>query len=331
MTLPPKQGLYDPAHEHDSCGVGFVVHIKGRKSHEIVRQGLQILLNLEHRGAVGADPLAGDGAGLLVQTPDELLRGDFAALGVTLPPPGDYGIGMVFLPKDRNTAKEYVDLLARVVTEEGQKVLGWRDVPVDTAPLGETLKACEPWIRQLAVARGSDTPAGDAFERKLFVIRKRVENLVSGAPLASKSDFYIPSFSARTVVYKGMFLAPQLDKYYRDLHDPRLKSALALVHQRFSTNTFPSWRLAHPYRMVCHNGEINTVRGNINWMTARRHSLKSAVLGADMDKLWPVIAAGQSDTASLDNALELLVMGGYSHSRGVGGKSADGREAPRLL
>ncbi|MGE0284128.1 MAG: glutamate synthase central domain-containing protein, partial [Rhizobiaceae bacterium] len=317
MTLPPKQGLYDPKYEHDSCGVGFVAHIKGKKSHEIVRQGLQILLNLEHRGAVGADPLAGDGAGLLVQMPDELLRNEFAKQKVMLPAPGDYGLGMIFLPKDENAAKAYIDLLERTVVEEGQAVLGWRNVPVDTAPLGETLKACEPWIRQFAVARGPQTAKGDAFERKLFVIRKRVENFVAGCSFKGKADFYIPSFSARTLVYKGMFLAPQLDRYYRDLHDPRLKSALALVHQRFSTNTFPSWRLAHPYRLVCHNGEINTVRGNINWMAARRHSIKSTVLGNDMEKLWPLIAGGQSDTASLDNALELLVMGGYSLAHAV--------------
>jgi glutamate synthase (NADPH/NADH) large chain len=317
MSLPPKQGLYDPRNEHDSCGVGFVVHFKGRKSHEIVRQGIQILLNLEHRGAVGADPLAGDGAGLLLQTPDDLLREEFAKQKVNLPRPGDYGIGMIFLPKDREVAKDFIDMLEGIIKEEGQKVLCWRDVPVDASPLGETLKACEPWIRQLAVARGDDTPTGDAFERKLFVIRKRAESFVHTCRFDCKSDFYIPSFSARTLVYKGMFLAPQLDKYYRDLSDPRIKSALALVHQRFSTNTFPSWRLAHPYRMVCHNGEINTVRGNINWMAARRHSIKSAILGDDMDKLWPLITAGQSDTASLDNALELLVMGGYSLAHAV--------------
>jgi glutamate synthase (NADPH/NADH) large chain len=317
MSLPAKQGLYDPNNEHDSCGVGFVVNYKGRKSHDIVRQGLQILLNLEHRGAVGADPLAGDGAGLLIQTPDALLRDEFATQNIALPRPGDYGVGMIFLPKDRSVAQHYIELLETTVADEGQKVLGWRDVPVDTSPLGETLKACEPWIRQLLVARGGSTAPGDAFERKLFVIRKRIENFIPGCPFECKNDFYIPSFSARTLVYKGMFLAPQLDKYYRDLSDPRLTSALALVHQRFSTNTFPSWRLAHPYRMVCHNGEINTVRGNINWMTARRHSIKSAILGDDMDKLWPLIAGGQSDTASLDNALELLVMGGYSLAHAV--------------
>ncbi len=317
MNVPAKQGLYDPQNEHDSCGVGFVVHFKGKKSHEIVRQGLQILLNLEHRGAVGADPLAGDGAGLLIQTPDGLLRDEFTKQNVTLPPAGDYGVGMIFLPKDRAIARSYIDLLEKTIAAEGQSVLGWRDVPVDTSPLGETLKACEPWIRQLLVGRGANTPAGDVFERKLFVIRKQIESFVAASAFEGKSDFYIPSFSSRTLVYKGMFLAPQLDKYYRDLSDPRLTSALALVHQRFSTNTFPSWRLAHPYRMVCHNGEINTVRGNINWMNARRHSIKSAILGEDMEKLWPLIAAGQSDTASLDNALELLVMGGYSLAHAV--------------
>jgi glutamate synthase (NADPH/NADH) large chain len=317
MTMPKSQGLYDPRNEHDACGVGFVAHSKGAKSHDIVRQGLQILENLEHRGAVGADPLMGDGAGIIIQTPDAFLRAEFSALKVTLPPAGDYGIGMIFLPKDKKEAQSCIDLLEAIIREEGQTVLGWRDVPCDPSCLGKATIATEPWIRQIAIARGVATKPGDDFERRLYIIRKLTENSAHAQQVAGLKDFYISSFSSRTLVYKGMFLAPQLDKYYADLSDKRMVSALALVHQRFSTNTFPSWRLAHPYRMVCHNGEINTLRGNLNWMAARRHSMKSSLLGDDLKKLWPLIAEGQSDTASFDNALELLVQGGYSLAHAV--------------
>ncbi len=317
MTTPPKQGLYDPRNEHDSCGVAFVAHSKGEKSHDIVRQGLQILVNLEHRGAVGADPLVGDGAGILIQIPDAFLRGVFKDQNITLPAVGDYGVGMIFLPKAPLAARDAITLVERIVIEEGQQVLGWRDVPVDASGLGESVKPSEPWIRQVIVGRSANTPAGDIFERKLFVIRKLIENVVLAHKASTTNDFYICSFSSRVLVYKGMLLAPQIGTYFLDLHDPRLVSALALVHQRFSTNTFPSWRLAHPYRMVAHNGEINTLRGNLNWMEARRHAMKSVLFGDDMEKLWPLIAAGQSDTASLDNALELLVQGGYSLAHAV--------------
>ena len=322
MTMPLQQGLYDPKNEHDSCGVAFVAHSKGEKSHDIVRQGLQILVNLEHRGAVGADPLAGDGAGILIQIPDAFFRAVFKDQNITLPAAGDYGVGMVFLPKAPLSARDAIALVEKVVVEEGQSVLGWRDVPVDPSGLGDTVIACEPWIRQIIVGRGAATKAGNDFERKLFVIRKLVENTVlahkgAASKIAQRNDFYICSLSSRVVVYKGMMLAPQIGSYYRDLHDPRLVSALALVHQRFSTNTFPSWRLAHPYRMVAHNGEINTLRGNVNWMEARRHAMKSPLFDGDMEKLWPLIAAGQSDTACLDNALELLVQGGYSLAHAV--------------
>ncbi|MSO99198.1 MAG: glutamate synthase large subunit [Rhodospirillaceae bacterium] len=317
MTMPPRQGLYDPRNEHDSCGVGFVAHSKGTKSHDIVRQGFQILLNLEHRGAVGADPLAGDGAGIIIQIPDAFMRAVFGDKGITLPAAGDYGIGMVFLPQDRAAAKACMDLMELIVVQEGQKILGWRDVPTDNSSLGATTKACEPWIRQVAIARGPNTKAGDDFERKLYIIRKLTANVARAQKVPGLKDFYTPSFSSRTIVYKGMFLAQQLAAYYKDLHDTRVVSALALVHQRFSTNTFPSWRLAHPYRMICHNGEINTLRGNLNWMAARRHSMKSELLGEDLKKLWPLIAEGQSDTASFDNALELLVQGGYSMAHAV--------------
>ncbi len=316
MTLP-KQGLYDPKNEHDSCGVAFVAHSKGEKSHDIVRQGLQILVNLEHRGAVGADPLAGDGAGILIQIPDAFLRGVFGDQGIQLPKVGDYGVGMIFLPKAPLAARDAIQLVERTVIDEGQEVIGWRDVPVNPAGLGETVKTSEPWIRQIIVGRGARTKAGDDFERRLFVIRKLIENEVLAHKTTTRNDFYICSLSARVVIYKGMLLAPQIGTYFLDLHDPRLVSAIALVHQRFSTNTFPSWRLAHPYRMVAHNGEINTLRGNLNWMEARRHAMKSKLFGDDMEKLWPLIASGQSDTASLDNALELLVQGGYSLAHAV--------------
>ncbi len=310
--LPPKQGLYDPNNEHDACGVGFVANIKGRKSHAIVRQGLTILENLTHRGAVGADPLAGDGAGILVQIPDQFLRAECAAQDLTLPAPGDYGVGMLFLPQPETTRAHCQALLERIIAEEGQTLIGWRDVPVNNSGLGESVKAVEPVVRQVFIGRGAQTTDQDAFERKLFVIRKRAENSVRESDWAGCEHFYVPSLSSRTLVYKGMLLANQVDSYYRDLRDERFDSALALVHQRFSTNTFPSWDLAHPFRMIAHNGEINTLRGNVNWMRARRHSMSSPRLGADLDKVWPLIAEGQSDSASFDNALELLVTGGYS-------------------
>src|SRR5690606_24943579 len=309
---PPRQGLYDPNNEHDSCGVGFVVDIKGRKSHKIIQQGLQILENLEHRGAVGADPLAGDGAGILIQTPDAFLRAVAAEQNIQLPEIGHYAAGMVFLPKDVQARRGCEALLERQVAAEGQKVLGSRDVPVDASGLGVTVHRTEPRVRQIFVARGDSCADQDAFERKLFVIRRLIENAARDQQIEGLEDFYIPSFSSRTLVYKGMLLAAQVGQYYRDLSDERMVTALALVHQRCSTNTFPSWRLAHPFRMVAHRGEINTLRGNVNWMAARRHSMRSKVLGEDLDKLWPLIAEGQSDTACFDNALELLVAGGYS-------------------
>ncbi|HKJ10628.1 MAG TPA: glutamate synthase subunit alpha, partial [Gammaproteobacteria bacterium] len=310
-TLPPKQGLYDPTNEHDACGVGFVAHIKGHKSHAIVRQGLNILENLAHRGAVGADPLAGDGAGLLLQIPDAFLREECAAQGVDLPASGDYGVGMMFLPQSEAGRRRCEQIIENLVTEEGQTLLGWRDVPTDNTGLGESVKAVEPVVRQLLVGRAAGCADQDAFERKLFVIRRRMENAVAEAGLEGAEAFYVNSLSSRTVVYKGMLLSNQVDSYYADLRDTRMVSALALVHQRFSTNTFPSWDLAQPFRFLAHNGEINTLRGNINWMRARHHSMASNLLGDDLAKLWPLIAEGQSDSASFDNALELLVAGGY--------------------
>jgi glutamate synthase (NADPH/NADH) large chain len=312
VGYPKAQGLYDPANEHDNCGIGFIANIKNRKSHDIVRQGIQILENLDHRGAVGADPLAGDGAGILMQIPDGFFRTQQENLGFELPAEGDYGVGMVFLPTDRAAASKCQEAIERTTRSEGQEILGWRDVPVDDAWLGESVKPITPLIRQVFVQRGPDCVDTDAFERKLYVIRKQAHHIVWDADLEDIEKFYIPSMSARTIVYKGMVLAPNLNKFYLDLQDERLESALALVHQRFSTNTFPSWPLAQPFRYLCHNGEINTVRGNINWMMARRQSMDSKVLGDNLEKLWPLIGDGASDSATFDNALELLVAGGYS-------------------
>ena len=311
-SLPARQGLYDPANEHDACGVGFVANFKGRKSHQIVRQGLTILENLTHRGAVGADPKAGDGAGILIQIPDDFLRACCVDLGIKLPEPEHYGVGMMFLPQPVNSRNQCETLIEQTLVEEGQILLGWRDVPTDNDDLGDSVKQVEPVIRQVFIGRGDNCATTDDFERKLFIIRKRVEHAVRAASMPGGECFYAPSMSARTLCYKGMLLANQVNTYYKDLNDERMTSALALVHQRFSTNTFPSWDLAHPFRMIAHNGEINTMRGNINWMNARRHSMASELFGDDLQKLWPLIAEGQSDSACFDNALELLVTGGYS-------------------
>ncbi|HIO91387.1 MAG TPA: glutamate synthase large subunit [Leucothrix mucor] len=313
-SLPPKQGLYNPANEHDACGVGFVAHIKGDKSHNIVKQGLTILNNIVHRGAVGADPKAGDGAGLLMQVPDAFFRdvNDFS-----LPNAGEYGVGMLFFPKDDAQRKTLEKLVEDVVIEEGQVVLGWRTVPVDPSDLGESVKPTEPMTRQIFISAADTTADQATLERKLFVIHKIIGARVRQQKLAGASDFYINSMSTRTIVYKGMLLAEQVGEYYKDLTDERVVSAIALVHQRFSTNTFPTWDLAHPFRMVAHNGEINTNRGNVNWMAAREHSMASTVLGEDLSKIWPVIPEGQSDTACFDNALELMVAGGYSLSEAM--------------
>jgi glutamate synthase (NADPH/NADH) large chain len=314
---PGAQGLYDPGNEHDGCGVGFVAHIKGKKSHAIVEQGLTILKNLNHRGAVGWDPKLSDGAGLLIQMPDRFLREEMANKGVTLPPFGQYGVGMVFLPRDPASrfACEYE--IERAIKDEGQVLLGWRDVPVDNGDLAKPAKKLEPVIRQVFVGRGAGVTVTDALERKLYIIRKVSGHAIQALKLEHGKEFYVPSMSARTMVYKGMLLATQVGEYYLDLKDPRVESALALVHQRFSTNTFPSWDLAHPFRMICHNGEINTVRGNVNWIRARQGAISSPVLGDDLQKIWPLIYPGQSDSASFDNALEMLVMGGYSIAHAV--------------
>jgi glutamate synthase domain-containing protein 2/glutamate synthase domain-containing protein 1/glutamate synthase domain-containing protein 3 len=309
---PGPQGLYHPSREHDACGLGFVANIKGRKSHAIVRQGLQILVNLTHRGATGADPLQGDGAGILVQLPDTFLRRACGKLGITLPALGQYGAGMVFLPQEPASRMACEQEIERAIAAEGQVLLGWRDVPTSNAGLSERTKEVEPVIRQVFVGRGSREIDQDALERKLYVIRKRSGHQIQALKLRHGKEFYVPSLSTRTIVYKGMLLADQVGSYYQDLDDESFVSALAMVHQRFSTNTFPTWDLAHPFRFVCHNGEINTLRGNFNWIRAREKAIASAVLGDDLPKLWPLIYDGQSDSASFDNALELLVMGGYA-------------------
>ncbi|HZE92838.1 MAG TPA: glutamate synthase-related protein [Rhizobacter sp.] len=308
-----ENGLYSPSHEHDACGVGFVAHIKGHKAHSIVEQGLKILENLDHRGAVGADKLMGDGAGILIQIPDEFYRAEMATQGVELPPLGEYGVGMIFLPKEHASRLACEQELERAVKAEGQTLLGWRDVPVDAdLPMSPTVRAKEPVLRQIFIGRGPDVIVPDALERKLYVIRKTASSAIQRLKLTHSHEYYVPSMSCRTIIYKGLLLANQVGKYYKDLQDPRATSALALVHQRFSTNTFPEWPLAHPYRMVAHNGEINTVKGNFNWMRARKGVMKSPVLGDDLQKLYPISFEGQSDTATFDNALELLTMSGYS-------------------
>ncbi len=313
---PLAQGLYDPSREHDSCGMGFVAHVKGERSNAIVAQGLEILAKLDHRGGVGADPTMGDGAGCLIQIPDALLRDWALARDICLPPHGDYAVAMCFLPRCGESRRAAEERLEQLVAREGQLMIGWRDVPVDPSVLGPAVLETAPVIRQAIVGRGSATRDQDSFERKLLAIRKQtlnpLQDLARSRVLPDLAEFYIASFSSRTLVYKGLLLPHQVGSFYEDLGNPLTRSALAMVHQRFSTNTFPSWRLAHPYRFIAHNGEINTVRGNVNWMNARRRTLESPLIGSDLDKMWPVIPHGQSDTACLDNALELLIAGGYS-------------------
>ena len=317
--LPPKQGLYDPKNEHDACGVGFIAHMKGQKSHQIVKDGLFILENLTHRGAVGADPLMGDGAGILVQIPDRFFREEMAAQGVTLPKAGEYAVGHFFFPQDEMQISHFKQVIAEVCQSEGQTLLGYRDVPVDNSSLSKApeIAATEPRQIQVFIGAGRDAATQDQFERRLFLLRKVISNRIYDQYGGQETGFYPVSLSSSTIVYKGMFLAYQVGAYYRDLADPRFESAVALVHQRFSTNTFPSWKLAHPYRMVAHNGEINTLRGNVNWMAARQASVSSPLFGDDISKLWPISYEGQSDTACFDNALEFLQRGGYSLAHAV--------------
>ncbi len=313
VERPALPGLSDPRLHHDSCGVGFVADLKGRRSHDIIDKGLQIVENLTHRGAVGADPLVGDGAGLLSQVPHELFAAEAEALGFALPERGEYGVGHFFMPRDETLRGHYEAVVAQVIATEGQTLLGWRTVPTDNSCLSQSpeIQASEPFHRQVFIGRGAATAPGDEFERRLFILRKVISEAIQQETKGVDRGFYPVSMSSRTIVYKGMFLAYQLGAYYPDLHDPRFVSQMALIHQRFSTNTFPSWKLAHPYRMVAHNGEINTLRGNVNWMAARQASVSSPLFGDEIEKLWPISYEGQSDTACFDNALEFLVQGGY--------------------
>jgi glutamate synthase domain-containing protein 2/glutamate synthase domain-containing protein 1/glutamate synthase domain-containing protein 3 len=304
--LPPAQGLYDPSLERDACGIGFVAHVNGRKSHNIITRGIQILANLTHRGACGCDSETGDGAGLLVQIPHAFFARECATLGFTLPAPFEYGVGMVFLPVEAQQRLVCEGVLERIVREEGLAVLGWRDTPVDGDAIGRVARASQPYIQQVFIGRGNSGLDADALERKLYIVRKRAEREIA------QPEFYIPSLSSRTIVYKGLLLAPQIARFYPELDDQEFVSALCLVHQRFSTNTFPTWQLAHPFRYIAHNGEINTLRGNVNWMHARQSILESPRFGDEIKKLFPVNPANGSDSSSFDNVLELLVQSGRS-------------------
>ena len=305
LVKPAKQGLYNPSNERDACGVGFVAHIKGKKSHEIVQKGLELLTNLTHRGATGYDHKLGDGAGLLMQMPDAFMRKEAAKLNINLPKAGQYAVGNLFLPQNANNRAAVEALIAKIIAEENQTCLGWRNVPVDNSNIAEAARDVEPVMRQVFIGSKTSEQANNEhanfdqnqFERKCFVIRKRIEHAVRALNIQDKAAFYIPSLSSRTIVYKGMLLANEVGIYYTDLTDETVVSALALVHQRFSTNTFPAWDLAHPFRMIAHNGEINTVQGNVNWMAARHETMKSVIIGEDLDKLWPLIAENQSDSA----------------------------------
>ena len=309
--LPQAQGLYDPRQERDACGIGFVCHIGGRKSHDIIEKGIQVLINLTHRGACGCDPDTGDGAGVLIQIPHKFFVRECAKLGFTLPPAGEYGVGMTFLPVERHARLQCEGIVERIAAEEGLTVLGWRDTPIDGSAIGRVARNSQPYIEQVFLGRAKGMTE-EQLERRLYVVRKRAEAEVAASAIADKGFFYIPSLSARTIVYKGLLLAPQIARFYPELSDPEAVSALCLVHQRFSTNTFPTWQLAHPFRYIAHNGEINTLRGNVNWMHARQSVLASPLFGGDLKKLFPIIQPGGSDSAAFDNALELLVMAGRS-------------------
>jgi len=309
--LPEAQGLYDPRNERDACGIGFVVNIKGQRSHDVILKGIQVLVNLTHRGACGCDPQTGDGAGVLIQIPHRFFARECARLGFSLPPMGEYGVGMTFLPVEPHARLRCEGTVERIVREEGLTVLGWRDTPIDGSAIGRVARVSQPYIQQIFVARAKGMTA-DQLERTLYAVRKRAEAEVAASEGIGKEFFYIPSFSGRTIVYKGLLLAPQIARFYPELGDPEVVSALCLVHQRFSTNTFPTWQLAHPFRYVAHNGEINTLRGNVNWMHARQSVLASPLFGDDIKKLFPIIQPGGSDSANFDNALELLLMAGRS-------------------
>ena len=309
--LPSPQGLYHPQNEHDACGMGLVASIRGEKSHDIIRKGIEVLINLTHRGAAGCDPETGDGAGILIQIPHVFFAHECGELGIQLPGPGAYGVAMVFLPVDKHSRLQCEGVFERIAAEEGLKVLGWRDTPVNGDAIGREARASQPYIEQFFAA-APDGMNEDDFERLLYIVRRRTENEMAVSDIEGKDDFYIPSFSCRTIIYKGLMLAPQIEKFYFELANPLVTSALCLVHQRFSTNTFPSWKLAHPYRYIAHNGEINTVRGNVSWMNARQSVLDSPQFGDKIKDLFPVIVPGGSDSASLDNAVEFMFQSGRS-------------------
>ena len=309
--LPQPQGLYHPRNEHDACGMGLVASIKGEKSHDIIRKGLEVLINLTHRGAAGCDPETGDGAGILIQIPHVFFARECGELGIQLPGPGAYGVAMVFLPVDKHSRLQCEGVFERIAQAKGLKVLGWRDTPVNGDAIGREARASQPYIEQFFVAR-PDGMDEEAFERALYLVRRGTENEMAASDIEGKDDFYIPSFSCRTIIYKGLMLAPQIEKFYFELANPLVTSALCLVHQRFSTNTFPSWKLAHPYRYVAHNGEINTIRGNISWMNARQSVLDSPLHGDKIKELFPVVTPDGSDSGSLDNAVEFLFQSGRS-------------------
>ena len=311
LRFPQPQGLYHPRNEHDACGMGLVASIKGEKSHDIIRKGLEVLINLTHRGAAGCDPETGDGAGILIQIPHVFFARECGELGIQLPEPGAYGVAMVFLPVDKHSRLQCEGVFERIAAEEGLKVLGWRDTPVNGDAIGREARASQPYIEQFFVGR-PDGLDEESFERLLYLVRRRTENEMAASDIEGKDDFYVPSFSCRTIIYKGLMLAPQIEKFYFELANPLVTSALCLVHQRFSTNTFPSWKLAHPYRYVAHNGEINTIRGNISWMNARQSILGNPLHGEKISKLFPVIMPEGSDSGSLDNAVEFLFQSGRS-------------------
>jgi glutamate synthase (NADPH) large chain len=313
MNDQRRRGLYDPSFEHDACGVGFIVHVRGDASRDIVEKGLEILRNLEHRGACGCDPLTGDGAGILLQIPHEFLKKQCQPLRIKLPERGEYGVGMVFLPPESNQLNECKEIFESTIRSEGLKLLGWRTVPIDPKECGEQARAVMPAIRQVFVGADRRKVKDQAeLERRLYVVRMQVENRVAESGIPQEEMFHVPSLSTRTIVYKGLLISWQIDKFYKDLQDPSVVSALALVHQRFSTNTLPSWDRAHPYRFLAHNGEINTLRGNVNWMRARERAFSSPLFGDAFEKILPIIHPHGSDSAMFDNALELLLQTGRS-------------------
>ncbi|MCX5714707.1 MAG: glutamate synthase subunit alpha, partial [Candidatus Omnitrophica bacterium] len=307
-----KFGLYDPRFEHDACGVGFVCDIKGNKSNRIIRQGLDVLRRLSHRGSTGADPNTGDGAGVLIQIPHKFFTKAAKTAKIDLPEQGAYGTGLVFLPVDEVERKYCKDVFLAKIAQAGMKLLGWRSVPLDNTDIGHTARKTQPVIEQVFIAKCAETSDGLAFERELFFLRKQIENTVRKTSLKQKTVFYITNLSSRTFSYKGLFMPDQVEKFFLDLQDQDLESALCLVHSRYSTNTFPTWDLAQPFRYLAHNGEINTLRGNINWMRAREGLLKSEVFKRDLKEIFPIIVPGGSDSASIDNVFELLVLSGRS-------------------